>query len=126
MCRLSSFTRLASLSWSACVGRNQMQLWSTLVVRFSAATRVTDWSPGSGLLAWELASHVPCDQRFPGHEASGMAREYPSGTGCYCSIGHATGTAARRFREWASLRPRPLTGSRDCSRLGPWRSSTAE
>src|SRR5690348_2204086 len=53
-----------------------------------------EWMTGiePALSAWELACHAPCDQRFPGHGASGMARECPSGTGCYCSIGRATGT----------------------------------
>jgi len=48
-----------------------------------------------GLSAWESDSHGPCNQRFAGQGTSGAVREYPSGTGCYCSIGHAAGTQRR-------------------------------
>ena len=54
------------------------------------------------LPAWELASHGPCDQRFAGQAPSGVFREYPSGTGCHCSIGHGARTVShihrRRFQ----------------------------
>src|SRR5262249_30764608 len=46
----------------------------------------------ASLSAWELDSHGPRDQRFAGQAPSVIVREYPSGTGCYCSIGHAAGT----------------------------------